>query len=249
MVEANDRLPFLYSELADWWQLLSDPEEYAEEAQIYTQAILENCKSKPVTLLELGSGGGNNASHMKKRFRMTLVDLSEGMLKVSRGLNPECPHYLGDMRTFRIEQLFDAVFIHDAITYMTSLEDLSAAIRTAYRHCQPGGVALFAPDWTAEVFKPETSHGGHDRGERGLRYLEWSLDPDPGDHVYTTYMVYLLREGDKARVSRVDEHRCGLFTTEEWTKTITQAGFEARVLPFEHSELEKGSHFLFIGLK
>ena len=30
------------------------------------------------TLLELGSGGGNNASHLKARFEMVLVEPSRG---------------------------------------------------------------------------------------------------------------------------------------------------------------------------
>ncbi|MHC4615594.1 MAG: class I SAM-dependent methyltransferase, partial [Planctomycetota bacterium] len=57
-------------------------------------------------VLELGSGGGNNASHLKKWFDMTLVDLSPHMLEVSRALNPECSHQQGDMRTVRLGTLF-----------------------------------------------------------------------------------------------------------------------------------------------
>jgi hypothetical protein len=40
---------------------------------------------------------------------MTLVDLSEEMLVVSRQLNPECQHHQGDMRTVRLGRTFDAV--------------------------------------------------------------------------------------------------------------------------------------------
>jgi hypothetical protein len=35
-------------------------------------------------LLELGSGGGNNASHLKSRFQMLLVDRSPTMLQCCR---------------------------------------------------------------------------------------------------------------------------------------------------------------------
>ena len=42
---------------------------------------------------------------------MTLVDLSDGMLAVSRQLNPECEHHLGDMRTVRLGRTFDAVWV------------------------------------------------------------------------------------------------------------------------------------------
>jgi len=70
----------LYTELAAWWPLMSAPEEYALEAQSYVQVIRAIHRGQPRTLLELGSGGGNNASHMKKDFALTLVEPSEGML-------------------------------------------------------------------------------------------------------------------------------------------------------------------------
>ena len=91
----------MYGELAGWWPLLSAPGSYAEEAEIYRRLLVEAADRPPVTVLELGSGGGNNASHLKAHFRMTLVDLSPGMLKVSRELNPECEHVQVDMRTVR----------------------------------------------------------------------------------------------------------------------------------------------------
>lgn len=242
-------LPKLYGQLSDWWPVLSAPEDYAEEAQFYQRAILEACTIPAHTMLELGSGGGNNASHLKKRFHMTLVDLSPGMLEVSRRLNPECEHIQGDMRTCRLEKLFDAVFIHDAIVYMQTEVELAQAIQTAYVHCKPGGVALFAPDTIAETFKPSTSHGGHDRGERSLRYLEWTYDPDPKDSTYVFLMVYLLREGAFPVRCVFDEHTCGLFSKVTWLDLINDAGFVARCLPFEHSEVEPGSTQVFLGLK
>src|SRR5690349_10094450 len=55
----------LYGDLAAWWPLMSAPEEYVEEAELYTRALLEAAVTPPGTLLEIGSGGGNNASHMK----------------------------------------------------------------------------------------------------------------------------------------------------------------------------------------
>src|SRR6266481_2515141 len=99
------------------------------------RACCEACNPPPRTVLELGSGG-NNAFHLKSEFEMTLVDLSPQMLAVSRALNPECEHRVGDMRTVNLGRTFDAVFVHDAISYMTSEADLVAATRNAYRHCR-----------------------------------------------------------------------------------------------------------------
>jgi D-serine deaminase-like pyridoxal phosphate-dependent protein len=55
----------LYDELAEWWPLLSAPADYAEEAEQYRGLFVEASEAPPRTLLELGSGGGNNASHLK----------------------------------------------------------------------------------------------------------------------------------------------------------------------------------------
>ena len=148
-------------------------------------------------VLELGSGGGNNAMHLKASFALTLVDLSEAMLAVSRRLNPECSHHRGDMRTVRLGRQFDAVFVHDAVDYMVTEADLRAVMDTAFVHCRPGGLALFVPDDTRESFVPGTDHGGHDGPDRrAARYLEWTWDPDPADTTVTTEYAFLLRDAD-----------------------------------------------------
>ncbi|MBV2185639.1 MAG: class I SAM-dependent methyltransferase [Rhizobium sp.] len=71
----------LYEELADWWPLMSPPEEYAAEAGPVASLLMVNATTDRPRLLELGSGGGHLASHLKARFDMTLVDLSPRMLE------------------------------------------------------------------------------------------------------------------------------------------------------------------------
>jgi SAM-dependent methyltransferase len=220
----------LYDELAEWWPLLSAPADYAEEAAFFARLLNGSCSPPPRTALELGSGGGNNALYLKRSFEMTLVDVSPQMLAISRALNPECEHREGDMRTVDLGRTFDAVFVHDAIMYMTSAADLDAAIRTAYRHCRAGGVALFVPDCVQETFVEETRHGGHDGADgRSLRYLEWTFDPDPTDTTYRTDFAIVLRDrsGD-ARVVH-DCHVEGLFPRAEWMRILSEAGFEASI--------------------
>jgi trans-aconitate methyltransferase len=233
----------MYADLAGWWQLLSAPEDYAEEAAFFHR-ILTLMSERPVrTLLELGSGGGNNASHLKAHYQMTLVDRSPAMLAVSRALNPECEHLEGDMRTVRLEREYDAVFIHDAIVYMTSLKDLRRAIQTAYVHCREGGVVLLVPDYTRETFQETTDHGGHDGDGRGMRYLEWTYDPDASDNTYVAEYAYLLREADgRVRVAH-DRHVCGLFARQGWVRELEAAGLAARVL------LDPDGRDVFVGIK
>lgn len=241
----------LYDQLAGWWYLLSPPEEYAEEAAFYTRTLRALLgEGSATTPLELGSGGGNNASHMKESWQLTLVDRSERMLEGSRRLNPECRHLPGDMRSVRLDERFDAVFIHDAISYVTSFEDLERTIATAYCHTRPGGAVLLAPDDTRETYRPRTSSGGSDGPERALRYLEWAYDPDPRDDTTIVDFAFLLREADGSVRVEHERHLQGLLSERRWLEALAGAGFEgARCMPAEHSLGEDERYVVFVALR
>ncbi len=231
----NETQPRLYQELAEWWPLLSAPEDYADEAAFIRETFHALGVGDHQNLLELGSGGGNNASHLKQYFRLTLVDRSPRMLGVSQTLNPECEHVHGDMRTIHLGRQFDGVLVHDAVMYMLTEADLAAAFRTVWEHCRPGGAALFLPDCIRETFTPRTDHGGHDGESRSLRYLEWSYDPDPADDTFVTDFVYMLRSGSEDVQVVYDRHLEGLFSRDFWRKTLMKTGFNVGMLidPYE----------------
>jgi SAM-dependent methyltransferase len=215
----------LYDEYADWFHLLTHPRDYVDEAVDYVQLIQAACPGAR-TLLELGAGGGNNAFHMKRAFTCTLTDLSPRMLQRSLAINPECEHIAGDMRFVRLERLFDAVFVHDAVEYMTTVDDLSRAAATAFAHTRPGGVALFVPDGTKESFRESVADGGHDGPDgRGLRYLEWTIDPDGADDRYEVHFACLLRNGPTVAVVH-DRHEHALFSRQQWLDVLAAQGFE-----------------------
>jgi SAM-dependent methyltransferase len=252
MTTSSTDTPRIYTDFAAWWPLLSPPEEYAEEASLYKQILLQAAGKRPKSLLELGSGGGSNAFHLKRQFRMTLVDYSEGMLEVSRGYNPECEHILGDMRTVRLDRQFDAVFIHDAIMHMTSEEDLRAAFQTAYLHLRPGGIALFVPDFITETFEPHTTHGGHDRDGGSMRYLEWVREPHGNGTMFHVDFAYLLQEGDGLPRMEQDRFTMGLFNEATWLRLMGDVGFEGQrvhLVEDEEEEEEMGLGAMFVGRK
>jgi SAM-dependent methyltransferase len=235
-----------YGDLAPWWPLISPPDEYEEEAA-FLGTLLASAPIPVRDVLELGSGGGHNAVHLSPRFVMTLVDLSEGMLAVSRRLNPTSTHHHGDMRTLRLEREFDAVLVHDAIDYMTTEADLRLALGTAYAHCRPGGVGVFIPDAIAETFEAGTDHGGIDGADgRAARYLEWSWDPDPTDTWTLTEYAFLLREADGTVHSAHETHRTGLFGRAVWLRLLADVGFAPSAVTEETSD-ERTPREVFLG--
>ena len=236
----------LYGDLAEWWPTFSSPSEYREEAAFFQRALIESCEPTPRTLLELGSGGGNNASHLKARFAMTLVDLSPHMLAVSRALNPECEHLEGDIRTVRLGRTFDAVFVHDAICHMTTEADLRAVMATAFAHCRPGGAALFAPDFVRETFVENIDHGGNDTDRGSVRFLQWTTDPDPSDTTYFVDFAILIREPAGTMRVEHDHHTYGLFPRAAWRRLLRAVGFEVQT---KHAVLDDFGRDLFVGVR
>ena len=76
----SSQVPRLYRDLADWYPLLTPVGDYAEEAAFYLRLFEAHCRWPPRTLLDLGSGGGHNAAHLKATVACTLVDLEPAML-------------------------------------------------------------------------------------------------------------------------------------------------------------------------
>ena len=83
----------LYHDIAGWWLVISPPAEYAEEAELYVGMIRTSARRPVREVLELGSGGGNNASHMKHAFGMTLVEPSDEMRENTAGSTPSANTY------------------------------------------------------------------------------------------------------------------------------------------------------------
>jgi SAM-dependent methyltransferase len=235
-------LPHLYDDLASWWPLLSPPGDYEDEAADLLPRLRTAPAPSPPTLLELGAGGGSLASHLKRHFRLTLTDLAPAMLAVSRAVNPECEHLAADMRSLRLGREFDVVLIHDAIMYAIDPTAVRETLRTAAIHCRAGGTVVVVPDHVRETFASDSDHGGHDAPDgRGLRYLEWTWDPDPSDDTYIVDYAFLLRASDGTVTVAHDRHVEGLFARAQWLQWFSEAGIPAR------SSLDPWGRDVFVG--
>jgi SAM-dependent methyltransferase len=193
-------MPRLYSDLAAWWPLFSPPDHHEEEAEWLLGVLDTELGRRPASLLELGSGGGNTASHLGNDLALTLVDVAPAMLAVSRALNPRATHVEGDMRTVRLGATFDVVMIHDAIMYMTGEDELVAALRTARTHVAADGIAVVLPDYVA---------------------------PADGTVTHHVDLAILLRAADGTVEAVHDRHTYGLFPRALWCTAFERAGFAA----------------------
>jgi hypothetical protein len=112
---------------------------------------------------------------------------------------------------------------------MTTEADLLAAAATAFAHTRPGGAAIFAPDCVRETFREDTELAGGEDGERALRYMIWSWDPDPTDDTCVVEYAFLLR--DRGVVTAVhDRHVEGLFARATWERILAHVGFRVETI-------------------
>lgn len=193
-------VPRLYTDLAWVWPFVSPPEDYAEEVETFRRRFQRHGIRDGATLLHLGSGGGSVDWHLKRHYQVTGVDLSPAMIAHAQRLNPEVEYIQGDIRGVRLEHGFDAVLLHDAAAYMTTLADLRAAYLTAAAHLRPGGVLVTPPEELRSRFQQNrTEIATHARGDR----LSVEVDTHVMGLFHLDEMLAVMKEaGFEPEVSR-----------------------------------------------
>ena len=103
------------------------------------------------SVLDLGCGTGNHVLPLaEKGYELVGVDRSARMLDAARRkvskqrLSGQTVFYEGDIRSFRVDQSFDASLMMFAVLgYQLENRDVLAALRNARRHVVPGGILIF----------------------------------------------------------------------------------------------------------
>lgn len=233
--------------MAYLWPIISPPDEYLDEAAFFANVMREKLGRGRHKLLELGVGGGHNLSHLTPDFECVAVDLSPDMLALSQSLNPGVEHHVGDMRSIRLDQTFDAVLVHDAVSYLLTEDDLEETFATAAIHLRPGGILMVAPDWVQETFPDGwVFTWEQERDGTAVEIEEVMLDSDPSDTQVESTYTYTIKKNGETTIE-VDTHVTGLFSINTWTSLIEDAGFSVELRPLPPNEGGYGS-WLFIGV-
>jgi SAM-dependent methyltransferase len=212
-----------YNVLAWTDAIISPPDDLAIETELLVKALNENSSYEAKTILHLGCGAGGNDYTLKKHFRVTGVDISQGILDVARKVNPEIIYHLGDMRNIELGQDFDAVVVPDSIDYMRTEDELLAVMMTAKKHLKPGGMLLIVAH-PAERFSDNNFVYIGSNQEVKITIFENNHIFSSGTG-YEATLVYLIRSQGKLKIY-TDRHFLGLFKMQIWLELFGQAGFE-----------------------
>ena len=222
-----------YSDLAWTESIVVTPDDFTDETELFAKLIEENSRIETKTLLHLGCGAGANDFTFKKHFSVTGVDVSEAMLDIAEKLNPEVTYVSGDMREIELKQCFDAVTIPDSIGYMTTTEDLRAAIDTVCKHLKSGGVLLIVA-YTSEAFRENNFVYTGSTEDTAVTIFENNHLSETTPTTYEATFVYLIRRKGELDI-RTDCHTLGLFPLTTWISLLHEAGYEVKQMRLDHS--------------
>ncbi len=240
-----------YNELAWIEDILAPPEDYKEETLIYVEAIKKRITDRNITMLHLGCGAGGHDFYFKRHFSVTGIDISDGMLELAKEKNPEVRYIKGDMRTIDLNRKFDVVAIPDSIMYMSNLQDLQKAIKSAVCHLKTGGILLaVAP--MKEDFKENNFAYSGEKDNVHITFFENNYIVD--ENIYEAVFVCLIRDHGELRVQH-EVHTLGLFSHSQWMAIFKGCQLQVDEINMDHLYdqylLEKGAYKLklFLGTK
>jgi len=222
-----------YYDLAWTESIITSPDDYAEQTELFAKVIKENSRIEARTLLHPGCGAGGNDYTFKRHFKVTGVDISKDMLRIATKLNPEVTYICGDMRRMELRECFDAVAIPDSIGHITTAGDLKKVVMTASRHLRPGGVLLIVAHISEEFRENNFVYTGA-KGDVEVTIFENNYILKPLRTAYEATVVYLIRRKGKLEIHS-DSCIIGLFPLATWLSLFEEAGLEVNQMKLEHS--------------
>ena len=100
---------------------------------------------RAATLLDVACGTGAMTTLLARRYQVSGLDISPGMLAVARDKLPAgTPLHQADMTRFRLDARFDAVVCaYQGVNHLLSLADWESFFGRVYEHLNAGGVFVF----------------------------------------------------------------------------------------------------------
>jgi SAM-dependent methyltransferase len=223
----------VFKSYANYYDFLYEDKNYGEECDFIEEAIKKYSGIKVKSILELGSGTGGHAIPLAKRkYEITGIDASEGMLQIARQkitkLNLKMDLQLCDIRDFKFDRKFNSVICMFAVfNYITETGDIIKALQNVKKHLDKGG--LFIIDiWNGLAVMrilPSTRVKVIEKGKiKIIRAVEPELDAV--NHICRNHYTMLILEKDKVIEEIKETHVIRYLFPQEIKHYLELAGFE-----------------------
>lgn len=239
----------VFRRYADFYDALYADKDYEAECDYLESIFRAHGLPSGAAILDLGSGtGGHDIPLGRRGYRVTGVDRSEQMVGIARGKAAEdalgVSFVVGDVRSARLERVFDAVISMFAVmSYQLTNEDLEAAFVTARAHLRAGGLFVFdgwfGPGVLTDPPKVVTKIVKTEMGDEVERIATPTLDA-VAQTVSVAYEVVRRHDDEVERTSEV--HTMRFLFAQEISLLLGSARFELVAFgPFMHLEQRAGT--------
>ncbi|WP_323375901.1 class I SAM-dependent methyltransferase [Streptomyces alkaliterrae] len=219
--------------------------DYRAEAAVVTEHVRARFPDA-ASLLDVGCGTGGHLAYFAKEFGAARgIDLADGMLDVARRKHAELRVERGDMRSFRLQERFDAVVcLFAAIGNLRGEEELRATLDSFARHLVPGGVVVLEPWWFPENFTPDHV-GGSVVTHEGITAARVSHTTwhSAGDASRMDVHYLVAQPGQEVR-HFADTHVMALYSRAQYEAAFTAAGLAVEYLTGDYP-----GNGLFVGVR
>ncbi len=206
-----------YEDLAPYYDFIC--EDRKKDVEIL-KALIETHKTlQGNNLLDAACGTGLEDIYLKENFKVTGIDIHEGVLAIARKRNPEIPYILADLRDFALHQKFDVIICLDAMGYLLTAEDLKKTLKTFYNHLEKGGVLIFYIDSAGD--HSQTLITRKSQGDLHVTLIE---DSFRNGNIEELYLIFVIRKGETSEI-RFDKHWMRVFTLTEIESIVKDTGF------------------------
>ncbi len=225
----------VFQRYSAYYDLLYHDKDYGHEVE-YTASTLRGLDPQIRDILEFGSGTGRHGRLLAQEgFRVHGIDKSDAMLSVANAerscektLRGSFEFQKGDVRTIRLQQLFDAVVsLFHVVSYQVSDSDVYSTFSNASRHLRPKGVFLFDVWHAAAVLAQRpvvrVKRAQHENLSL-IRIAEPALDTKTCS-VDVRYTI-ILKSADECVTVFEERHKMRYFSAADIDHFAEKTGFE-----------------------
>lgn len=189
--------------------------------------LVSRVVQKDESILDLAAGTGEVTSQLVERGyqSIAMADRSTGMSGVAlKKIGRDIPAFETTMQQVDVEGKYDAIVVRQAINYLMTYEGLVEGFRAMHETLNEEGRLVFnAPNY----------NGQSEYGERDLEYDHGNFHVKVKEmnavdgNIITHTQHCVLTKHDGSDIKKIyDMNRFGLFTADEFTQALQEAGFK-----------------------
>ncbi len=219
----------MFAKTVEYYDLIYSFKDYVAEAG-KIRALIRNAHPDARSVLDVACGTGEHAKALSQDFAVDGIDLEPGFVDIARRKMPSGSFVVADMRQFQLGKKYDVVqCLFSSIGYLTSGDEVIAALRCFGDHLAEGGIILVEPWLTPDVWRVGSPFLTPPVDRPEIKICRMSVSGRDG-HLSLLEFHYLIANADGVEYLRED-HRLALYTVDEMLAFFQAAGLEASYEP------------------